>query len=333
MHGDPEKGSRRGIALNGEHLAVIGSWISDFKEAGADSQAIAAWNGAGPFRIENNYLEAAGENVMFGGADPTVVGLVPADIEIRRNRISKPLRWRHDEGGARGAADTRWSIKNLLELKNARRVTIEGNFFERNWAQAQNGFAILFTVRNQDGSAPWSVVEDVLFANNIVTQSGSGINILGRDDAAPSGQARRIAIRNNIFSGIDSARWGGSGILFQLLNGTSDLRIENNTASHTGAMIVAEGEPHRGFVYRGNLTSKNEYGIVGTGTGPEGPTVAAYFPGALIENNTRAAGSHSTAPTSSARSGADTTTVCAALASEDRPVADCGNLAANVSSN
>jgi len=323
VHGDPDRGSRRGIALNAGHSAVIGSWISDFKEQGADTQAIAGWNGAGPFRIEGNYLEAAGENLMFGGADPTVAGLVPADIEIRRNRISKPLRWKE---GAGGAEDTRWSVKNLLELKNARRVVIEGNLFERNWAQAQNGFAILFTVRNQDGSAPWSVVEDVLFANNLVTQAGSGINILGRDDAAPSGQARRIAILNNLFTGIDAERWGGSGILFQILNGTTDLRIENNTALHTGAMIVAEGEPHRGFVYRANLTSKNAYGIIGTGTGPEGPTVQVYFPGAVIEKNTRFAGDHFPASPPSARAarvGADLAAVCAALAPEDRPPADC----------
>lgn len=325
VHGDPDRGSRRGIALNAGHSAVIDSWISDFKEVGADTQAIASWNGAGPFRIEGNYLEAAGENLMFGGADPTVAGLVPADIEIRRNRVSKPLRWKEDAG----ATDiTRWSVKNLLELKNARRVVIEGNLFERNWAQAQNGFAILFTVRNQDGRAPWSVVEDVLFANNLVTQAGSGVNILGRDDGAPSGQARRIAVLNNLFTGIDAARWGGSGTLFQIVNGTADLRIENNTAIHTGAMIVAEGEPHRGFVYRANLTSKNEYGIVGTGTGPESPTVQAYFPGAVIDRNTRFAGDHLPESPSSARAtrvGADIAAICAALAPEDRPPADCAD--------
>ena len=71
LHGDPLKGTRRGIALNSAHTAVIGSYLSDFKEVGADSQAICGWNGPGPFLIENNYLEGAGENVMFGGADPT----------------------------------------------------------------------------------------------------------------------------------------------------------------------------------------------------------------------------------------------------------------------
>src|SRR5688572_22027579 len=143
IHGDAKKGSRRGVALNSRHTAVIDSHLSDFKEVGVDSQAIAGWNGAGPFRIENNYLEGAGENVMFGGADPTVPDLVPADIQVLRNHLTKPLRWKVGHASYEG---TEWAVKNLFELKNARRVLVEGNVFERNWTHAQNGFAILFTV-------------------------------------------------------------------------------------------------------------------------------------------------------------------------------------------
>src|SRR4051812_32534142 len=59
VHGDTKLGARRGVALNGRHIAVIDSYLSDFKEVGADSQAVSGWNGAGPIRIANNYLEAA----------------------------------------------------------------------------------------------------------------------------------------------------------------------------------------------------------------------------------------------------------------------------------
>lgn len=38
---------------------------------------------SGIIRRDGNFLEAASENVMFGGADPQIPGLVPADIEIR----------------------------------------------------------------------------------------------------------------------------------------------------------------------------------------------------------------------------------------------------------
>jgi hypothetical protein len=103
-------------------------------------------NGPGPYLIANNYLEASGENIMFGGADPYIANLVPSDITIRQNYISKPLSWR-------GQA---WIVKNLLELKNAQRVTIDGNLIENNWAAAQPGVAIVLTPRNQDGNSPWS---------------------------------------------------------------------------------------------------------------------------------------------------------------------------------
>src|SRR5439155_4333890 len=82
LHGDPKRGTRRGIAMNSRDTAVIDSYFSDFKEVGADSQAIAGWNGLGPFKIVNNYLEGAGENVMFGGADPSIPNHVPSDIEV-----------------------------------------------------------------------------------------------------------------------------------------------------------------------------------------------------------------------------------------------------------
>jgi len=155
IHGSPSATLRRGITLNSASTAVIDSHISDCHEEGADSQAIGGWNGAGPFKIVNNYLEGAGENFMLGGADPAIPNLVPSDIEFRRNHCFKPLTWRIGDPSYAGRP---WGIKNLFELKNAQRALIDGNIFENNWTMAQNGFAILFTVRNQDGKSPWSVV-------------------------------------------------------------------------------------------------------------------------------------------------------------------------------
>ena len=52
--------------------------------------------GTGPARcvIENNYLEATGENVLFGGADPAIPGLVTEDVIVRRNYVTRPMSWR-----------------------------------------------------------------------------------------------------------------------------------------------------------------------------------------------------------------------------------------------
>src|SRR6185437_11151979 len=77
VHGDPAAGQKRGIALNSGYTEITNSYIADIKAVGQDAQAICGWNGSGPYVIENNYLEASGENVLFGGADPSVPNLVP----------------------------------------------------------------------------------------------------------------------------------------------------------------------------------------------------------------------------------------------------------------
>src|SRR5262249_27744934 len=65
VHGSPTGSVRRGIAMNSARTAVIDSYLSDFHDVTYDTQAIAGWNGPGPFKIVNDTLEASGENVMF----------------------------------------------------------------------------------------------------------------------------------------------------------------------------------------------------------------------------------------------------------------------------
>ena len=154
VHGDPSFGQRRGVALNSGDTQIINSYFSDIKAVQQDTQAIGGWNGPGPFLIENNYIEAAGENIMFGGSDPNIPNLVPSNITIRRNQITKPLAW----------VTQSWTVKNLIELKNAANVTIEGNTIENNWAAGQQGYSVVLTPRNQYGTAPWSVVKNVTIA-------------------------------------------------------------------------------------------------------------------------------------------------------------------------
>jgi GT2 family glycosyltransferase len=283
LHGDPAQGTLRGIAMNGGATAVLDSYLSDFKDASDDSQAIAGWDGPGPFLILNNYLEAAGENVLFGGGDPSTASLVPSDIEIRLNHFAKRLSWK---AGDPGYAGTPWAVKNLFELKNARRVLVDGNVFERNWRAAQNGFAILFTVRNQDGRSPWSAVEDVTFTNNIVRHAASGVNILGQDDIHPSGPTRRVLIRNNLFDDIGDGP-AGHGALFQVLNGGSDVVFDHNTAAGQTESFLGGGDttPHLRVVFRNNIVPHNLYGVVGGSAGSGVASLDRYFPDAVFRRN------------------------------------------------
>ena len=94
IHGDPLVGQKRCIALNAASVTIRDSHIADCKGVGFDTQAIGGWNGPGPYVIENNYLEGAGENVMFGGADPAIPNLVADGVVFKGNFVSRPLAWR-----------------------------------------------------------------------------------------------------------------------------------------------------------------------------------------------------------------------------------------------
>ena len=288
LHGDAGIGQKRGIALNSASTTVTGSYISDIKAAGQDSQALCGWNGPGPFTITNNYLEAAGENLMFGGADPSVSGLVPSDITIADNHLAKRTSWRNEN----------WVVKNLLELKNARRVSIVRNTLEYNWQGGQSGFAVVFTVRNQDGGCPWCTVDHINFEQNIVRHSAAGINLLGSDDVHPSQQTQAIVVRNNVFADIDTQNWGGSGYILLLTGGPRDITIDHNTFAqdHASGIVNLDGPPVLGFVYSNNLAKHNTYGFIGTDHGIGNDSIAAFLPGAIVSRNVLAGGKDNAYP-------------------------------------
>jgi uncharacterized protein (TIGR03437 family) len=281
IHGSPTQTVRRGITLNSAYTAIIDSYISDCHEMGSDSQAIGGWNGPGPFKIVNNYLEGAGENFILGGADPSIPNLISSDVEFRRNDCFKPLSWRRGEPSFAGRP---WSVKNLFELKNAQRVLIDGNVFENNWLDAQNGYGILFTVRNQDGGAPWATVQDVTFTNNVVRHAGGGINMHGQDDNRPSQQSRRFKIANNLFEDIDGRRWGGPGVFLQVA-AVPDVQVHNNTILQGGNLVVAGQAPSRAFVFLNNIAPHNEFGIFGDARGPGNVGIRYYFPDGVFRKN------------------------------------------------
>jgi hypothetical protein len=288
IHGNDTGNVSRGVMLNCARAAVIDSYISNCHGKGFDTQAICGWNGSGPFKIVNNYLEGAGENVMFGGARPSIRDLIASDVEFRLNHVYKPLSWKkgHPTYGGRP-----WTIKNLFELKNAQRALIDQNIFEYNWADAQNGFAILFTPRGEDGKAPWATVQDVTFTNNIVRHSGGGFNIAGPDDTSPSQPSRRILIKNNLIDDIDGNKWGSAtdgpadGRFAQIVGGPVNITIDHNTIFHSGVIIVADGAPSPGFIFRNNIARNNLYGVLGSDRSPGLDSLGFYFPGCDFKKN------------------------------------------------
>jgi hypothetical protein len=247
--------ARRGFALNSAETSVVNSYVSGFAGAGDETQAIAGWNGPGPFHIVNNYLEGGAEVVLFGGSDPSIAGLVPADIEIRRNFLHKPAQW---QGRA--------TIKGTFELKNARRVVVDGNQLESEILVT----AFVITVRNQGGSAPWSTIEDVTITNNIVRHASSGVNILGADNERKSQEARRIRIANNLLTDLTPDDPNNTAYFVQI-NGTDSVLVEHNTVQQKGDVLRSYGAPPRNFMFRDNIVQHNLYGVICLIDGPTCP--------------------------------------------------------------
>jgi uncharacterized protein YjdB len=288
IHGHSTLDLRRCVALNSVRSAIVDSHLSDCHSAGFDSQAILGFNGLGPFHIENNYLEAAGEVIMFGGAIPGTYGLVPSDIVIRRNHIRKPAAWK----------GTNWSIKNLIEMKSARRVLIEGNVLDGNWLQAQTGYAILL---KSSGSTSEAVVEDVTVQFNRITNSGAGVGISGLDGQATM-FASRLTIVHNVMDNINVGIYTGAARLLQMGQGVRDIRFEHNTFVSTGSLVSAVLftvlPPMDRLTFRNNIMSKGTWGVKGSSTGEGTNTFNTYAPGMTYGNNVFIGASSTSYPSS-----------------------------------
>ncbi|HLY60756.1 MAG TPA: putative Ig domain-containing protein [Terriglobia bacterium] len=295
IHGNPTGSLRRGVEADGISVAVINSWISDFHDPSADTQAIWAYNTPGPLVIQNNELQAAGENIMFGAADPAIANLVPSDITVTNNHFFKPLSW---FSGSSSYAGLAWSVKNLFEIKNAQRVLLQGNVFENNWLSAQQGFAFALSPRNASGGCTWCTNADVTIAYNIIRHTGSAFNISGADSANPQGgmgpsqPSQRINIHDNLLYDINGANYGGaSGYFVQVVNSAAptahDIIVNHNTVIQSGSMVNTgnPGYTVANFVFTNNILPHNAYGIVGTSSCCGSPTLTTYFPGALVTNN------------------------------------------------
>lgn len=247
----------RCVQFNSKRTAIINSYVSECHAKGYDSQAIAGWNGPGPFKIANNTLIGAGENIMFGGADPSIANLIPSDIEIRGNYIYTPASWK-------GV----WTKKNLLELKNAQRVLIIGNVFDGSWMDGQMGTGIAFKSSNQSGSCTWCATRDITFRNNVVRNVGQPFNFAGRANNNTVGELLgRILVEGSVIEKVNVSPYYGDPRFVLLLTGVHDVTIRHNTMT-TGVgfstfTTISNGVTN--VVIDANVFLRGNYGLMADG--------------------------------------------------------------------
>jgi hypothetical protein len=296
MHGTDTDETTRGFMLSGDsYVAVVDSFFSDFKcvamtGACVEAQAIAGGLGSqpqGPFKIVNNFLEAAGQSILFGGGGATVT---PADIEIRHNYLYKPPTWMPGHPEFVGAPNNRpYIVKNLFELKNAQRVLFEGNVLENSWGGfTQTGFGIVLTPKNQgDNTCPSCQVTDVTIRYCKMSHVASGFQIgngLSDNGAAPKA-GERYSIHDIVVDDIRGSAAKGFGIFALLaMSGAAktigdapipplrDVKVDHITAFPTDSLLVLGGpvtRPHMtGFSFTNNLMTVGQRPLGSTGGGP-----------------------------------------------------------------
>jgi len=211
---------------------------------------------------------------MFGGADPSIPGLVPSDIEIRGNYVYTPVSWQ-------GV----WEKKNLLELKNAVRVLIENNVFDGSWTDAQTGWVMILKSENQSGGCAWCRTTDVTIRRNLIQNAGAGINIAAKGQAYVNTDTttRRVLVQDNVLENIGVAPYTGDRRGFQLLPNTMDITLERNVlAGNLAAALVLDKSPGSArAVFTDNVWAYGQYGVIATGAAPGTPSLDQGAPGAV----------------------------------------------------
>jgi hypothetical protein len=288
IHGTPHDDTARAVGLGGSNnVAILDSYINDLHcTAGTggcvDSQAISGGVGSnhmGPYQIVDNFLEASGENIMFGGGGATTA---PADIEIRRNHFYKPLVWKKGTPGfISGNSANPNIVKNLFELKNAQRVLLDGNIMEYTWGGfSQAGYAILLAPKNQASGTtnicPACQVTDVTIRYTTISHVAAGFQIANA--ASANGGApyagERYSIHDVVVDDI-STKYAGPG-LFALVamlgNNMPVLQYVrfNHVTAFAPQMLLSVGDlissPKMvNFVLQNSIVTTGPYPIWSTG--------------------------------------------------------------------
>jgi hypothetical protein len=286
VHGTSRLQTQRCVTLNARSSAVVDSWLSDCHAKGFDSQAIIAWNTPGPLKIVNNYLEGAGETVMFGGSDPSVSGLVPSDIEIRRNHFYKPPAWKGT-----------WTVKNLLESKNSQRVLVEANIFENTWPDGQDAAWVLKS-QNQNGNCPQCITADYTIRWNRISNVPKLLVLAATQYVAGEGGrsqlATRFSITNNLCGdcGLEN-RW-----ILQIGGSLTDVVIAHNTFDGGKSPLYFAGGENPSptqLAFINNEFTNGTLGIIGDGHAGNG-AIGYFCPGCTFSGNAVIGGKASSYP-------------------------------------
>ncbi len=283
-HGTFSYPIRRAFSVDGGNIAVINSYLAEIGDY-FDAQAISGYTGPGPIKIENNFLQASGEVINFGGGTQTLPGVTQADIEIRNNYITKNLAW---QPLTQGPFNVGWDEKNLIEFKHANHVLIEGNVLEHSWRGGQEGFAFVFWTSDQDGMSDWVKTGDLTIRYNRINHAGGGMNLIAHGDRPSNYPVERVTFEQNILTNIGATDLENPvPKLIQLQRGLKDVVIRQNTgfSPYATLYVLPYDEKMSNIHVYNNIMGNSPYNIWGQGTSGATALIAAMGTTDTVKNN------------------------------------------------
>ncbi|MGB8013322.1 MAG: hypothetical protein WCF68_17055 [Terriglobales bacterium] len=292
IHGTAQDETRHAIGLAGTtNVAVVESYINDLHcvaKSGTctDSTTVGGGGGnlpSGIWKIEDNFLEAAGENILFGGAPATIV---PADITIDHNHFYKVPNWQKTSPNfVGGYSGDPFVVKNHFEIKNGARILFEDNLLEYSWGGfSQFGQSILITPRNDYSKKTkkgnlCSVCEatDITVRYNWIRHTAAGFNIANAAVDGMGAQASgRYSIHDIVMEDIDAKKYLGGGGIFLVMNFWPNQTLSNVSIQHVtgfpdshGHLMAVANDMHNpqmyGFTFMNNLIVVPTYPVWSAG--------------------------------------------------------------------
>jgi hypothetical protein len=247
-----EVGHGVGMVLGSHKIAVINSYLSGLnciarKGACTDATAIGGAHSAEPFgtfKIYNNFLEASGEDIMFGGGGSEYN---PTDIEIRRNHLFRPMIWKEGEPGYTPSPKGEpYIVKNNLEFKSAVRVLIEGNLLENSWGGfTQNGFSVVLAPVSQASHCPKCRVNDVTMRYNRIRNVAGVMTIATKHANEKKGggspeDGGRMSIHDLIADDVHDRDYKGGGTFLKYMSAQiiiHDVQLDHITSFGPGPLM------------------------------------------------------------------------------------------------
>ena len=193
--------------------------------------------------------------------------MVPSDIEIRRNHLYKNPQWFDLK------YPNNWVVKNLFEIKTARRLLCEANVLENCWAEGQTGFAFVLKSSSPDQGRPWDTTCDLTIRCNRIINSLNGVGVGRWSSAGPvkpdAEPTSRILFEHNLFERFgeqsDFGKQAQAGMMFQVAG--RDLTFRHNTAWNGYNLLSLPKSGTDNLVFLDNLVTPGTYALHPDGGG------------------------------------------------------------------